>query len=187
MSRERWWCHWAQWPLHPPPTTEARSQPRDQKWIFGVAALRRRAAASGLVGVMFLSLLHDGSSSGVWFPGSGSAGEPVDLADLFVEDAGGHEAAQGAHSTGRDAGGVSEPRFGVGDRCDDDLRHRGRVITVVCRVSHYFGERLPLPCVCRDEHVGSHHGRVERRRGGSGLDEHHQTPYSRTSWSTDSE
>jgi hypothetical protein len=72
---------------------------------------------------VMLSLPHDGFLFWwAWFPGSWSAGEAVDPADLLVEDAGGNEAAQGAHSTGRDAGGVSEPRLGVGDRGDDGPR-----------------------------------------------------------------
>src|SRR6478736_3698242 len=61
---------------------------------------------------------------------AGSAGQSVELADLAVEGARGHDPAQDADASGHRAGGVPELGLGVGGGRDDHLRDNVRGVGV---------------------------------------------------------
>ena len=105
---------------------------------------------------------------------TGSAGQPVEFADLLVEGPGGNEAAQGADASGRRAGGVPQLRLRVGG-CRDDRpwRRWPDRRRPPSHVRHHVVECLPLLRVDRQRCVGLHGVRVEAGPGVGGLDEQH--------------
>src|SRR2546422_4772555 len=73
-----------------------------------------------------------------------SAGQPVELADLPVEDPGGSDAAQRADPSGQWARGVAQLRLRIGGGCDDHLGDGGGVVALVHRRGHHVVEDAPL-------------------------------------------
>src|SRR6266496_6059338 len=90
-------------------------------------------------------------------------GQPVEFADLLVEDPGGGEAAQHADASGPRAGGVAQLRVRAGGCRDDGLAGDGGIVAVLHRRRQHVVEDAPLLRVDR-QRSEEHTSELQSRR-----------------------
>src|SRR5687767_13233067 len=84
------------------------------------------------------------SALGYVVGGGLSAGQPVELADLFIKGPGGDDAAQRANACRPWAGGVPQLRLRIGRCRNDYFGDGGRVVTVPDRRRGQLLKDVPL-------------------------------------------